>query len=303
MANTLIHGSSRRRLATALPFVLPGLTLYVIFVALPMVYSLAMSFFDWNLSRPLDSEWLGLGNYKTAFGDPIFLRAVANTVAYALVTVPSQLVLGLIAAVLLNQSIRGRTVFRVIYYLPVITNWVIVGVLFKYAFNGQAGFVNYLLRDVLGVIESNILWLADPILALVPVHLVEIWKGVGWCAVIYLAALQGVPKNLLEAATVDGARPLRRFVSVSLPMLAPTTLSVVVVRTIGTLNGYVSNTVITNGGQPLDQTHFVLTLMYQTAFDNLEFGYGAAISYVLTIFILGVSLIQIRLLTERGSSI
>jgi multiple sugar transport system permease protein len=290
-------------LATALPFVLPGLLVYLVFVAGPMLYSLAMSFFDWNLANPLRSEWLGLSNYRTAFGDPVFLRAVVNTVTYAVVTVPIQIALGLIVALLLNEQIRGRPAFRVIYYLPVITNWVIVGVLFKYAFNGQAGFVNYLLRDLIGVIDKNVLWLADPVLALVPVHLVEIWKGVGWCAVIYLAALQGVPKNLLEAATVDGAGALRRFFSITLPLLGGTTLFLIVVRSIGTLNGYVSNIVITEGGQPLDKTHFVLTLMYKTAFGNLEFGYGAAISYVLTVFILGVSLLEIRLLTGRGSSV
>lgn len=303
MAGTLVHGSRRRQLATALPFIIPGLALYLTFVAGPILYSLAMSFFDWDLAYPLRSTWRGLANYGQAFRDPVFLRSVVNTVAYTLVTVPVQIALGMVVALLLNEELVGRPVFRVVYYLPVITNWVIVGVLFKYAFNGQAGFVNYVLRDVLGVIDANVRWLADPVLALVPVFLVEIWKGVGWCAVIYLAALQGIPGNLKEAAIVDGAGPFKRFFSITLPLLASTTLFLVVVRTIGTLNGYVSNIVITNGGQPLDKTHFVLTLMYETAFENLEFGYGAAISYVLTVFILGVSLIEIRLLSGRGSSV
>lgn len=299
-----VTGTQRRQeILTALPFILPGLALYALFVAGPIIYSLTMSFFEWDLATPRESVWVGFGNYREAFGDPIFLRAVFNTVVYSLVTVPAQITLGVFVAVLLNQKVRGTGLFRVLYYLPVITNWVIVGVFFKYLFNGQAGFANHLLKNVLGVIDKNILWLADTSLALVPVHLVEIWKGVGWCAVIYLAALQGVPKSLLEAATVDGAGPIRRFFRVTLPMLGATTLFLVVVRTIGTLNGYVSNTIITNGGQPLDQTHFVLTLMYQAAFESLEFGYGAAISYVLAVFILLVSLVEIRLMRNQGGGL
>lgn len=300
---TLVHGSRRRRLATALPFILPGVLLYTILVVIPMGYSFAMSFFDWRIADARNSVWMGLGNYSRAFNDPIFRRAVVNTMVYSAVTVPVQIILGLVAAILLNRDVRGRGLFRFVFYLPVITNWVIVGVLFVYVFNAQAGLVNYVLRDVIGLVDRNIRWLADPHLALVPVHLVEIWKGVGWCAIIYLAALQTVPSSLVEAALMDGAGRFRRIVSVVLPVLAPTTLFLIVVRTIGTLNGYVSNMVITEGGNPLDQTHFVLTLMYDAAFGNLEFGYGAAISYVLTVFVLLVSLVQIRLLQSGESSL
>lgn len=296
-----MSGGRRRQLAAAAPFLLPGLGLYLLFVVGPIIYSLAMSFFDWDLARPRNSQWLGVGNYLRAFSDPIFRRSVINTVIYSLVTVPLQIVLGLLAAVLLNSRVRGQPFFRVVFYLPVVTNWVIVGVLFKYAFNGQAGLVNFFLRDLLHVIDRNVLWLADPVLALVPVFAVEVWKGVGWCAVIYLAALQGVPSSLLEAARVDGASAPRRFFSITLPLLGSTTLFLVVVRTIGTLNGYVSNVVITDGGQPMDQTHFVLTLMYETAFGRLDFGYGSAISYVLTVFIAVVSFIQMRTVRMRGA--
>ena len=299
MSSNLVDGNRRRRIATAVPFILPGIGLYMVFVAIPIVYSAAMSLFDWDLARPRNSQWLGLANYIKAFGDPVFLRAVVNTIMYSIVTVPLQIVFGIAAAVLLNQKVRGQTFFRVVYYLPVITNWVIVGVLFKYAFNGQAGIVNFFLRDILGLIDENILWLADPVLALVPVFLVEVWKGVGWCAIIYLAALQGVPNSLMEAARVDGAGTMRRFFSITLPLLASTTLFLVVVRTIGTLNGYVSNVVITGGGQPMDQTHFILTLMYKAAFARLDFGYGSAISYVLTFFIALVSVFEMKVLRNR----
>jgi multiple sugar transport system permease protein len=283
----------------ALLFLLPGLILFGTFVLGPMAYSLRISFYDWRIVRPERSEWVGLANYARALSDPIFRRAVLNTVAYTAVTVPGQILLGLVVAVLLDQDIRARAFFRVVYYLPVITSWVIVSLLFEYMFSGQAGLVNYLLRDVLHVTGANILWLADPILVFVPINLLGIWKGVGWNAVILLAGLQAIPEDLREAAAVDGAGPLARFRHITLPLLRPTLVFLVVVLTIGGLNAYISNLLITNGGDPLDLTHFVLTLMYEATFARLEFGYGSAISYLLTAFVLVISVFQIRLLRRQ----
>ncbi|MBA2725531.1 MAG: sugar ABC transporter permease, partial [Actinobacteria bacterium] len=245
------------------------------------------------------SEPVGFDNYSRALGDPIFRRAVVNTVAYTLVTVPGQIILGMGVALLLNQAIRGRALFRVLYYLPVITPWVIVTLLFEYMFVGQGGLVNWLLRDVLGVIQKNVLWLADPILTFVPIHLLGIWKGVGWTAIIALAGLQAIPQELSDAASVDGASPLSRFRYITLPLLRPTVVFLMVVLVIGGLNAYISNLLITDGGNPLDLTHFVLTLMYEATFTRLDFGYGAAISYLLAVFVFMVSLVQIRLLRRR----
>jgi len=287
------------QIASALPFVLPGLILFFIFIIGPMVYSLRISFYDWKIVRPERSEWVALANYTRALSDPIFRRAVVNTLAYAAVTVPGQILFGLVVAVLLDQDLRARAFFRVVYYLPVITSWVIVSLLFEYMFVGQAGLVNYLLRDVLHVIRDNIRWLADPILAFVPIHLLGIWKGVGWTAVILLAGLQSIPEHLHEAAAVDGAGPLARFLYITLPLLRPTLVFLLVVLTIGGLNAYISNLLITNGGDPLDKTHFVLTLMYEATFTKLDFGYGSAISYLLTAFVFAISVFQIRLLRRQ----
>ncbi|NIS80057.1 MAG: ABC transporter permease subunit [Anaerolineales bacterium] len=285
-----------RQIPTALVFILPGLILFIVFIIGPMLYSLRISFYDWKILNPDQSTWIGWGNYTRALGDPIFRRAVLNTLAYSIVTVPAQIILGVGVAILLNQQIRGKAFFRVMYYLPVITSWVIVSLLFEYMFSGQAGLINYLLRDVLHVFDKNILWLADPILIFVPIHLLEIWKGVGWVAVIALAGLQVIPEHLHEAAEVDGAGSWQRFRFVTLPLLAPTLAFLFVVRTIGTLNGYISNLLITNGGDPLDLTHFILTLMYEATFTRLDFGYGAAISYLLTVLIFVISIFQIRML-------
>ncbi|HLF27488.1 MAG TPA: sugar ABC transporter permease [Anaerolineae bacterium] len=287
------------RLIPAALFLLPGLILFATFVVVPMLYSFRISFYEWNIVKPETSTWVGLENYTRALNDPIFRKAVLNTLLYAAVTVPGQIMIGLAVAVLLDQRIRARAFFRVVYYLPVISSWVIVSLLFEYMFSGQRGLINYVLRDVLHVTQENIRWLADPILVFVPIHLLAIWKGVGWTAIILLAGLQSIPEHLHEAAAVDGAGPLARFRRITLPLLRPTLVFLIVVLTIGGLNAYISFLLMTDGGDPLDQAHSVLTLMYEATFTKLEFGYGSAISYLLTVFVFVVSIFQIRLLRKR----
>ena len=280
-------------------FLIPGLVLFVLFVIYPMLYSLRISFYDWNVIKPTKSEFVGLDNYKMLLTNPIFRRAVLNTLAYTAITVPGQMILALVVAILLDQKIRGKTFFRVAYYLPVITSWVIVTLIFEYLFNSQAGLINYLLRDVLHWVDKPIRWLADPILVMVPINLLGIWKGVGWSAIILLAALQAIPTELLEVAAVDGADAWRRFRHITLPLLRPTLVFLLVVLVIGGLNVYISGLLITDGGRPLDLTHFVLTLMYKETFDRLNFGGGAAISYLLSISVFVISIVQLRLLRQR----
>lgn len=278
---------------------MPGLLLFAIFMVYPMLYSLRISLYDWNIIAPQRSTFVGLDNYRGFLTNPIFRRAVLNTLGYTAITVPGQLVLALIVAILLDQDIRGKTFFRVAYYLPVITSWVIVTLIFEYLFNSQSGLVNYLLLDVLRVVDYRIRWMADPILVMVPVTILGIWKGIGWSAIILLAALQEIPSEMLEAAAVDGASPWHRLWHITLPLLRPTLVFLLVVLVIGGLNVYISILLITDGGQPLDLTHSVLTLMYKETFERLNFGGGAAISYLLTAFVFVISVIQIRLLRRR----
>lgn len=279
-------------------FLLPGFILFALFIFGPLMYSLRISFFDWNIIRPERSQWVGWENYTRAFADPVFRRAILNTLVYTVITVSGQLFFGTFVAVLLNQNIGGRTFFRVAYYLPVITSWVIVSLLFEYMFSGQGGLINYLLRDLLHLTTENIRWLAHPILAFVPIDLLGIWKGVGWTAIIVLAGLQAIPLHLYEAAEVDGAGKTTSFFKITLPLLRPTLVFLLVVLTIGGMNAYISNLLLTDGGNPMDQTHFILTYMYERTFTNLEFGYGAAISTMLTLFIFVYSILQIKLLNR-----
>ena len=290
----------RSDLLPAIIFMLPGLVLFALFFLGPMLYSLRISFFEWKIVHPEQSVFVGFEKYQQALSDPVFRRAVLNTLAYTVVTVSFKLFLGLGVALLLNKYFRGRTFFRVAYYLPVITSWVIVSLLFEYMFNGQAGLVNYFLKDILYLIPKNILWFADPILTLVPIILLDIWKGVGWTAIIFLAGLQTIPAELYEAARVDGASSSAQLRYITWPLLAPTTIFLVVVLVIGGLNAYVPFQLMTNGGDPMDQTHSVLTLMYEATFGRIDFGYGAAISYLLTLFVFIVSLVELRLMRRQA---
>ena len=288
-------------LLPALIFLLPGLVLFVLFFLGPMLYSLRISFFEWKIVHPDQSVFVGFRNYQRALSDSIFQRAILNTLAYTVITVSAKTILGLGVALLLNQRMPGRTFFRVAYYLPVITSWVIVSLLFEYMFNGQAGLVNYILKDILRLIPKDILWFADEYLTLVPIILLDIWKGIGWAAIIFLAGLQGIPAELYEAARVDGADSPAQLRYITWPLLGPTTVFLVVVLVIGGLNAYVPFQVMTNGGDPMDLTHSVLTLMYEATFGRIDFGYGAAISYLLTVFIFIVSLIELQLLRQQAA--
>ena len=293
--------TQRSDLIPILIFLLPGLVLFALFFLGPMLYSLRISFFEWKIVHPERSTFVGFENYQRAISDPIFRRAILNTLAYTVITVSVKLILGLGVALLLNRRFPGRTFFRVAYYLPVITSWVIVSLLFEYMFNGQAGLVNYLLKDILHVIPKDVLWFADPILTLVPIVLLDIWKGIGWAAIIFLAGLQSIPAELYEAARVDGANPADQLRYITWPLLGPTTAFLVVVLVIGGLNAYVPFQLMTNGGDPMDLTHSVLTLMYEATFGRIDFGYGAAISYLLTVFVFLVSMIELRLLRRQAA--
>lgn len=288
---------SHNRKLPAIIFLLPGFVLFFVFFLGPLLYSFRISFFDWNFVHPDRSVFVGLKNYIDQLKSPIFQRAVINTALYTVISVVIKMVLGFFVAVLLNQKLRGRTFFRVSYYLPVITSWVIVSLLFTYMCSGQGGLVNYFLKDVLHVIDKNIMWLADPVLALVPVVLSDIWKGVGWTALIFLSGLQAIPVEMVEAAAVDGANWWNRLIKIILPMMRSTLVFLLVVQVLGGLNAYVSFQLIT-GGDPMDQTHSILTLMYRATFERLDFGGGAAISYLLTMFVFALSIIQLKLLRK-----
>ncbi|MGZ4637327.1 carbohydrate ABC transporter permease [Oryzihumus sp.] len=285
---------SGRSWGTAYLFLAPGLLLFLALIVYPVLLAFRMSFYDWKVVKGAVSPFVGLDQYSRAVADPVLHKAAINTGFYLVATVPPQLALGMLLAVLLNRAIRGRVVFRALYYLPVITSWVVVSLVFEYLFNSQAGLVNHVLVDWLHVIGSPVDWLGSRWPAMVTLSLLGIWKGVGWSMLIFLAALQAVPAELLDSAAVDGAGPVRSFFQVTLPLLRPVIAFVTVMLVIGGFNVFISVFVMTNGG-PANDTEVVLTYMYKQAFSFLDFGYGSAIAYLLALVIFALSLAQMRL--------
>jgi multiple sugar transport system permease protein len=241
------------------------------------------------------STFVGLGNYLHAFQDPVVGVAFRNTLIYTVISVPGQMILAMLAALLIHSIARGKTFFRTLYYIPVITSWVIVSLLFRYLFQSPEGLINYFLVNVFHVVSEPVAWLQQASTAMIPIMGLGIWKGVGWSMIIYLAALQSIPQELLEAASIDGADAWQRFWGITLPLISPTVVFTLVLLIIGSLNVFISVYLITNGG-PMQQTEVMLSYMYHQAFDFIDFGYGAALSFMMAILIVTLSYLQIKYL-------
>ncbi len=285
----------RRQIRAAYLFLLPGLFVFLTLNIYPILKTLQISFYTWSIMPNQPSQFVGLDNYLRAFSDAIVWLSFKNTLLYTMVTVPAQVALAMLAALLLNDLGRGKVFFRVLYYLPVITSWVIVSLLFRYMFQSPNGFINYLLVDVFHLISQPVGWLRNASTAFIPILALGIWKGIGWSMVIFLAALQTIPNELYEAAAMDGANGWQKFARITLPLIQPTLIFVLVMLMIGGLNVFLPVALITNGG-PMQKTEVVLSYMYHQAFDYLEFGYGSALSFMMAVFIVGLSYLQIRFL-------
>ena len=289
----------RNRIQLAV-LLLPGVLVFAMFTIYPIVKLLYMSFLEWNRDNMFEHSFAGLSNYAAVLSDATFRTAFANTLIYTLVTVPGQMVLGLLAAVLINSIPRFRVTFRVIYYLPVITSWVIVSLVFRYIFNTE-GMLNYLLTNVLHLSESNIRWLDTRWGGLTVAVMLGIWKGVGWNLVVFLAALQSVPQELYESASIDGCGPFARFFYITLPSIKPTILFALVMLTIGGFNVFTSIKMITDG-KPMHQTEVVLTWMYSKAFSSGDFGYAAALSFIVAVTLAFLAVLQFKAMRRNGES-
>ena len=276
---------------------LPGLIIFCTFTVYPIIRLFWMSFFKWDFGSFLNQNFIGTENYRTVLTDENFHIAFGNTIVYTLVTVPAQMLLGLLVAMLINSVTRFKIGFRVAYYLPVITSWVIASLVFKYVFNTE-GMLNYFLTNVVGITSSNIHWLDSRWGGMTVAMLLGIWKGIGWNMVVFLAALQAVPLELYESASLDGAGAWQKFRYITLPEIRGTVLFALVMLTIGGFNVYTSTKLITDG-KPGHDTEVVLTWMYYKAFSNGKFGYSAALSFIIA-FILGLlAILEFRLMQNK----
>ncbi len=280
-------------------FLLPSLAGFLLFVVLPVIVSALLSFVDWNLLR--SPEWVGLLNYRQLLlRDPIFWKVAQNTVYFMVTIVPLQLAFGLILAVALNQAIRGALVYRVIYFMPVVTTIVAGAIVFQFMLNRDFGIISqaiWQLGRITGLPIQPPDFLNSTTWAKPAVVLLTLWKNTGFTMVIYLAALQGVPQELYDAAQVDGAGAWARFRRVTLPLVSPTTFFLFIIQMIGAFQLFTEAYTMTRGG-PARSTLTVVYYIYQNAFEFGRMGKASAIAWFLFVFIFLFTLLQTRLQRE-----
>jgi len=283
-----------RKYGPAYLFLAPNFLGVLVFIVFPVFFALYMSFQDWNGVTP--PRFVGWGNFHDIFADSLFWITLRNTAVYTVLTVPIGVAFSLGVAALLHQRVRGLALFRTAMFIPVVTSLLAVAVVWKWIYDYNNGLIN----DVLSLLNLNqIPWLGDPTWAMIALVILGVWQGFGLTAIILLAALQGVPVSLLEAASIDGANGWRRFWSITVPLIAPALLFVTITSFIASFQVFAQIYYMTAGG-PNYGTYMLNFLVYQRAFTQNRFGSASAVAYILFAIIFVVTMIQLRL--SRGAT-
>ena len=268
-------------------FLLPAIILLVVFFFIPFFQTFFLSFADYSNSI-YNPEFAGLSNYIKLFHSPIFYKVMLNTFLYLIGAVPILVIFPLFLAILINQKIRGVTLYKILIYLPVIVSIVVAAIAFKWLYADQ-GILNYFV-DLLGF--DSIGWLTDPKYAIWSVIIVTIWKGIGYYMIIYLAALMSVPNELYEACDIDGAGFVTKHLTVTIPHIMPTIALVSTISAISAMKVFAEIYVMTKGG-PLNSSKTIVYYIYERAFENLDLGFASAMAVILLIIVMIFSLINI----------
>ncbi len=281
----------RREALAGYVFAAPVIVGLLVFTLGPIAVSAVLSFCDYDVLRP--ARWYGLGNYRRMFaGDPLFRTSFFNTAYYAVLAVPTSVAGSLALAVILNAKLPGRGVWRTLFYMPSIVPVVAVSMLFLYLFSGDFGLFNIVLNAV-GLPDVH--WMTSPAMAKNSLVLMNMWT-VGAGMVIFLAALQGVPRHLSESAVIDGAGPVQRFFSITVPMISPTIFFMVVINTIGALQIFTQAFLMTRGtGEPENATLFYVFYLFRQGFEFFNMGYAAAMAWVIFLVVLAITALQFRI--------
>lgn len=286
-----------RETRAAYLFLLPALIFFVGFVIVPMFLCLITSFFNYTMT---DFSFIGIQNYIEMFNDPIFRKALVNTVIIVVVAVPSVTVFSLwVAASIYKMNAFSRSFFRCVFYLPVVTGTVAVSVVWKWMFNKYTGLFNYILNNA-GIIDEKISWLGDERTALACIILILFTTSIGQPIVLYVAALGNVDTTLIEASEVDGATKLQTFWKIKWPSIMPTTLYILIITTINSFQCYALIQLLTSGG-PNHATDTIMYYIYYQAFKLNRYGYGNAMGIFLAIVIAIFSVLQLKF-TNNGAN-
>lgn len=270
-------------------FILPNFIGFFVFMALPIIMGLVISFTDYNGFSQFN--FVGLKNYINMFHDEYVTVSMKNNLLYTLVTVPGTIVFALLLAVGVNKGIKGSGLFKTMFFLPNISSMVAVGIVWAMIFNPTQGPLNQVLM-ALGIANPP-QWLSSTKTALGSVMVVAIWKQAGYYMIIILAGLQSIPSQLYEAASIDGANSVEKFFKITLPMLSPTMFMVTILSIINSFQVFDLVNIMTQGG-PGRSTNVLVYRIYQEGFQKLQFGYASAMAYFLFIIIMVITLIQFR---------
>ncbi|NHC19476.1 sugar ABC transporter permease [Bacillus sp. MM2020_4] len=279
----------KRESLTGILFVSPMLIGVSVLTLLPILATFLLSFADWNFIVGFNSiKFVGLDNFKALFENEVFLKSVLNNLLF-LLTVPLSMLFSLIIAIVIDKHVYAKSYFKVAFFMPYISSIVAIAVVWQVLFNPTEGPINQLLFS-LGI-DNPPTWIADPDFALISVMVIQIWASIGFSMIIYLAGLQSIPKELYEAADMDGARAWDKFKHIMLPVLSPTTFFLLITGIIGTFKVFDLIAVLTKGG-PINSTTMLVWHLYESAFVNLKIGYASAIAVVLFFFVLIITLVQ-----------
>jgi multiple sugar transport system permease protein len=282
----------RKRDRGAYRLVLPYVIFFCAFVAYPLIFSLILVVHRWNIVTPM--EWVGARNFVRLIHDPLFYTSLINTLVFLIIHIPLQILVALGFSLLLHKRIPGRGFFRAVYFLPVVVSGVAVTILWQQLYSYDYGVLNTMLR---AVNLPAVPWLIDSKVAMPSIAIMATWKNVGIYIVLFLVGLQNIPPELYEAASIDGAKPSRQFLSITRPMLNPTMIVVVVLSTIGGFSLFIEPYVLTGGG-PMQSTLSGMLYIYNQAFYFGHMGYAAMLGFVYALIILAVVVVQ-RKFIER----
>lgn len=277
---------------TGILFLVPAVALNLVFFIYPLLRVIQISFYKWTVIGT--NKFLGLGNYERLINDPLFWKSLSNTVIYTLIVTPGIFLVALALALLLNRKLPGANVFRTIYFVPVAISFVVASLVWLWIYNELYGILNFGLSS-LGT--SRISWLGSTWMARLSVSVMVIWKTAGFSMMILLAGLQGVPVQVYEAASIDGASSTQRFAYVTLPMIRPTFILALMISLIGSFLAFDHFHVMTQGG-PANATLTIVMYVFRTGFEYFNLGYGSAMSIILLIFLITLSIIQTRFLNN-----
>lgn len=278
---------STRETVGGILFSLPYLLLFTVFLFYPLLKGLYISFFAWDAVHPSQSTFVGLQNYVQMFNDPLFWKALLNTVFFVVLTVPPLLVVPFLLALGVNRNVKGRGALRVIFFSPYILTVSVIGLLWEDLFQSN-GLINYWLDNLFGVTMG---WLIDPLLAMPALAIATVWWSMAFNFVVLLAARQNVPDRLYEAAKLDGASSWRMLRDITIPQMRHPLLFVIILSFISSFQVFGQPYVMTGGG-PAFSTETIVMYIYTSAFAGREFGYAAAIGYVLFLILIAVSLLN-----------